>query len=699
MIPQSFTAGEILSKTELDGLSVRWTAGDVIMLAKSETIGDPASGSQAAMISNGQLFPFTTTEGGNNAVFTGELPEDFGSSGVALYSPDLVQILFKASSTPSSRRFSPRMIVPNIQTGVKGGVASNTLFLYACTCYNLNDIDFEKRIISFRHGCALIKVSVSGNDIERIELSADQFLASTRLNYNVLSGACSVLGEAYNGVTYKSVSLIPEAGLSTFEPGDYYFSIITNSDDGNKRDLSGLKVTYYKKGGAIFSKTSPNTLHSLAGKVYDFHIDENGCTEESIVGNPLPAWSEGCLDIHFINTTAGECSFFIFPDGTQMLVDAAGARTRTGTGSVSNSGIRERWDPFEAGYGFNYGEFIADYIDRCMGWTLNPKLDYALLTHFHNDHFGGTTDMPASTLSSSYRQQSFAYLLDKYGATKLIDRAWPDYDYPIDLRDSQQNTNNAGNVVNYVNAVNWHVNNRGLIAERFTPGSDSQIYMQNNPSAYSGFCVHNLAANGEVWTGSGSNTVKLFPEKSQISGDGSQSDDFCPNENATSIAFRISYGKFDYFAGGDMSYVGCSSYSWKDIETPVAKACGKVEIMKADHHGCSSTNGVEPAKGAIAMSYLQPECWIINTWADSQPAMPVLNGVSSSLPLTDIFITNLAPAIYDSISSSVKSRIKGYNGHVVVRVNKGGDTYNVYTLSDSDRTMTVQTINGPYICQ
>ena len=699
MVPKTFTATELLSKTELDGLKVRWTAGDVIKIAGAASIGDAATGSQEALISDNQLFPFTTAEGGDNAVFTGELPESFGPSGIALYSPDLVQIYYKASSTPSSRRFSPRMIVPNVQTGIKGGVASNTLFLYAGKSYDLNDIDFENGKISFRFGCALIRVSVAGNDVKQIVLSADQFLASTRLNYNILSGACSVLGEAYNGITYNSISLVPEIGRSTFEPGDYYFSVITNSNADNKRDLSGLKVSYVKKDDSIWSKTSPNTLHSFAGKVYDFHIDETGCTEESVVGNPLPAWSEGCLDIHFINTTSGECSFIIFPDGTQMLVDAAGARTRTGSGSVTNVEIRSRWDPLASGNDFNYGAFIARYIDKCMAWTHNPKLDYALLTHFHNDHFGGRADMPVSTLSPSYYQQSFPYLLDRYGATRLIDRAWPDYDYPIDLRNDQVNTSNAGNVNNYVAAVNWHVNNKGMVAEKFIPGSASQICLQSNPSAYPGFSVRNLAANGEVWTGSGDNTEKRFPDKAQITGDGSKSSDFCPNENATSIAFRLSYGKFDYFAGGDMSYVGVSTYSWKDIETPVAKVCEEVEVMKADHHGCSSTNGVEPAKGAVAMSYLKPQCWIVNTWADTQPATAVLSGVSSTLPSADIYITNLAPSVLDAVSASVKSAIKGYNGHVVVRVNKGGDSYNVYTLSDSDQSMTVQTINGPYKCE
>ena len=40
------------------------------------------------------------------------------------------------------------------------------------------------------------------------------------------------------------------------------------------------------------------------------------------VGEVLPPWSPGILDIHQINTGRGDAAFFIFPDGTTMLVDA-----------------------------------------------------------------------------------------------------------------------------------------------------------------------------------------------------------------------------------------------------------------------------------------------------------------------------------------------------------------------------------------
>ena len=414
------------------------------------------------------------------------------------------------------------------------------------------------------------------------------------------------------------------------------------------------------------------------------------------VGATLSPWQKGQMDIHFINTTAGECTFLIFPDGTQMLVDAAGARTRTQSGSVCNVGIRERWDPFKNGTSFNFGEFIAGYIDKCMAWTGNGKFDYALLTHFHNDHFGGTTDMAASTNSSTYVQQSFPYLLDRFGADVLLDRGYPDYDYPFDMLDATKNTSNSGNCRNYVNAVKWHVANKGMKAAMFKAGADDQIVLTKEPAKYPEFSVRNLAVCGEIWTGSGTSTRKTFPDKSEITGDGSLSSDNCPNENATSIAFKVSYGKFDLFMGGDLSYVGMSDHSWKDPETPIAKVCGEVEVMKGDHHGCHNTNGYNVSKGAIAMKYLKPQVWVLNTWADTQPYAETITNAATALPKLNIFVSNIVESRLSELGVQIAGKFKGKNGHIVVRVFEGGDEYGVYMLSDYDGLMTVQTAVGPY---
>jgi hypothetical protein len=96
---------------------------------------------------------------------------------------------------------------------------------------------------------------------------------------------------------------------------------------------------------------------------------------------------------------------------------------------------------------------------------------------------------------------------------------------------------------------------------------------------YPGFAVRNIAANGEVWTGIGDQRGRCFPDLKDL-----QKTDY-PTENMCSIAIRLSYGKFGYFAGGNLtSDTEDSGEQWRDIEMPVAQAAGPVQVAVADHH-------------------------------------------------------------------------------------------------------------------
>jgi len=54
-----------------------------------------------------------------------------------------------------------------------------------------------------------------------------------------------------------------------------------------------------------------------------------GLAHSQTAGGPLPAWTEGTLDIHHISTGSGNSAFFVFPDGTTLLVDAGALGRRT----------------------------------------------------------------------------------------------------------------------------------------------------------------------------------------------------------------------------------------------------------------------------------------------------------------------------------------------------------------------------------
>ncbi len=96
-----------------------------------------------------------------------------------------------------------------------------------------------------------------------------------------------------------------------------------------------------------------------------------------VVGEVLPPWSPGILDIHQINTGRGDAAFFIFPDGTTMLVDAGDG------GHLAPRGTLPRPDGTRSP-----GEWIARYIRHMLSHKSTPVLDYGFITHFHCDHMG-----------------------------------------------------------------------------------------------------------------------------------------------------------------------------------------------------------------------------------------------------------------------------------------------------------------------
>lgn len=416
------------------------------------------------------------------------------------------------------------------------------------------------------------------------------------------------------------------------------------------------------------------------------------------VGKVIPAWRPGMMDIHFINTTTGESYFVIFPDGTQMLVDAASSAVSTNTKhNTTNVGLRSRWDPTKSAT--RGSQIISDYLRKCMAWTGNDTIDYALLTHMHTDHFGSyMASAPKSANSDTYVLNGFPEIFDNFNIRQLLDRGYPDYCYPFDLVKLMGTTTSLRN---YINAVNWHVAHGRFRAERFRAGVADQIVLRRAPAAYPTVAVRNIAVNGEIWTGEGVSTVKTFPPVEEITYKDSKkitAADNCPPENINSCVMRISYGRFDFFGGADLQYNGRSEYAWKDAELPCALVCGQVELMKADHHGVTNTNSAE------ALAALDPQAIVVNSWVDSHPRTSVLATMEQTLPDCDIFITNFwrgdrPEGVDDRVTDEEAARVVGYDGNIVVRVEEGGGRYWVLTTTDSDGAMTVKSVAGPYICR
>ncbi len=383
------------------------------------------------------------------------------------------------------------------------------------------------------------------------------------------------------------------------------------------------------------------------------------------VGRVLPPWSAGVLDIHQVNAAAGDCAFLILPDGTTMLIDAGATRPTTG-----------RQVPMKPNASREPGEWIARYVRHMLAHQARPAIDYGCLTHFHSDHMGPVYDDSPVVASGAYKIAGFTEVGHRVPMRKVIDRGWPDYDWPRKLDDAT--------MLNYRAFLKWNTEHKGMTVERFEPGRNDQIVLVRAPEKYPNFEVRNIAANATVWTGAGAETRYLYPTE------GARPER--PPENNCSIAFRMRYGKFDYFTGGDLTGAHVTGPAWRDVETPVAKAVGPVDVSVLNHHGYLDS------QNAFFVSTLRPRVWINPVRDACHPGHSVYRRIMSRQLYPgprDLFTTNFHPASRMVIVGE-NDPATSYQGHIVVRVAPGGNTYKVIILDDSAETFKVTAVYGPY---
>lgn len=381
------------------------------------------------------------------------------------------------------------------------------------------------------------------------------------------------------------------------------------------------------------------------------------------IGDHFPLWTPDHLDIHHISTGKGESIFVLGPDGTTMLIDAGE------TGTDANN--------FKPNATRSAGEWIARYVSHMMQPLPEVRLDYILLTHFHDDHMGDVRLTDVRSSKGDYLVTGISEVGDLIPFKKIVDRQWPDYNYPNPLLDQ-------ANMQNYHRFIQTHLK-AGAKAERFDVGSKDQFTLLYQPEKYPLFEIRNLAANGEVWTGTHNNTKQHFPELEDL--DPRE----YPGENSLSTALRISYGDFDYFTGGDLLHEYAPG-TWKDIETAVGFATGKVEVAEANHHG-------KDAMGTGFLRAVQPRVIVLQSFALSHPdAIALRNMLNKEIypDERDVFLTHMFDVNRAVLGEELVSQLSAESGHIVIRVLPGGTSYYVYVLDDRNEEFIIKSIQGPY---
>ncbi len=379
----------------------------------------------------------------------------------------------------------------------------------------------------------------------------------------------------------------------------------------------------------------------------------------------LPPWTAGTLDLHHIVTGRGNSTFVVFPDATTMLVDA---------GAVVSAPLHA--DPLPDG-SRSPGAWIVDYVRQFHPTPARPHLDYAVVTHFHADHFGEVT-AGSRTNGAGVALSGITEVLDSLGAGVVVDRAWPSYDYPSDLRADAA-------VDNYRRFLADAVARTGLRVERVRVGSASQFRVNRDPR-WPDVGVRPVAANGEIWTGTGEATEQTFPPLAALA----HADH--PDENMCSIGLRLHYGRFDYFTGGDLPGDPEGAPAWQGVETRLGAVLGPTDVHQVNHHG-----SIDPATPGF-LAALRSRVLIVPAWAPTHPSPDVLKRLLNTRYYAgprDVFTLALREPMTHAIGARVR-QLAAPHGHVVVRVAPGGAAYSVYVLDYTSPARRVTAMFGPY---
>ena len=650
---------------------VFWNAGDKVSIFNGTT--------------ENQEYNFMGQTGDKS----GRLEKAGSGSSVAGSPADGVWAVYPYSEQTSLNGSTVTLELPATQDYTAGSFAAGVNVMVAHSTDNN---------LSFKNLCGILTLRLYGSSsISSISLKGrnGELLAGTaQVSFKDGDPVCSMV----SGNSGKEVTLVCDApvqtGAGAGEATEFIFvlppvtfskgiSILATDKEGRSYEAATESAIEIKRSGIV--KMAPL-------------MAELSKPTQAILGSPLPAWKQGYLDIHSINGGRGEAFYYIFPDGTTMLVDAAGAPPNE---YGYDSGI-----PSKPSASVSCGQVIVNYIRHFAPVISSGWIDYFMASHYHGDHIGAWRD----NYSKFYWQpvdkdgNSMSYVNLATGGFLL--NGLPDVGMSIPIRividrgdwanrPSVDYNDDGGKrrYANYINFLDWSARNYGTERKALAIGHTDQIVPLHDAAAYSNFSVRGIAAGGDIWTGSGTGVnTSYVPSAAECL---ANLEEWSINENIFSCVFHMSYGKFDWFAGGDIQFTGKSTYSWKDIELPISKVMKKVEAMKASHHSTKNTNSTE------LLGVLKPDVYIAAVWQDVQPNPATIKRVLTASPSVKIFTTNLADSNVQTLTGEGvdMSKFVSTSGHVVIRVLPGGNSYYVYVLDDSDLEYKVKAIFGPYACK
>ena len=383
----------------------------------------------------------------------------------------------------------------------------------------------------------------------------------------------------------------------------------------------------------------------------------SGCLTDGAVGTTYAGWRPGELDIHFIHTGVGEQTFLIFPDGTTLLLDCGDTHHAKYMKDVPPM-------PDDTRYG---GEWVSRYIQRLIP---QREIDYAMVSHWHGDHCGdlmfggkrmpdGRTVCGLPLVGEDFR---FRHYFD-HQCPKMAEHALdPDPDALKLMRE-------------------WlpRAQKEGMKAHRFEVGARNQIRLLHDAAAYPQFEIRNIVANGVIWDGKDG---VIDVAKSHVAQTGKDE----IHENRLSAGIRIRYGRFSYYTGGDaeLTMVGKDGkeFSWEGL---IGRTVGPVDVCKTNHH--AGTFGMMPE----FVKEVRAQVYLSSVWQARMVDHKSLSAMCSRklYPGDRIVCFGCVADCRKDVAAAYGADIPPVQGHTVVKVSPGGDTFRVFVLNAADESMRV----------
>ena len=274
------------------------------------------------------------------------------------------------------------------------------------------------------------------------------------------------------------------------------------------------------------------------------------CTLVVVMIAPTQAWSADNKDlqIYFVDVEGGQATLFVTPDKHSLLID---------TGWPGNDG-RD-----------------ADRIVSAAKLAGINRIDYVLLTHYHDDHTGGVPQ-----------------LVDRIPVGTFLDHG-----ENIDIKPGSR-TIEIWNAYQKVLATGKYKHITARPGDVFPIGRMKATVISSDGNAID----HNLPGGGET------NQYCDVPEKK-------------PNdrsENSHSLGVLINFGKLKVLDLGDLTWE-----KERMFMCPVNRV-GKVDILVVSHHGFI------PSSSHALVDGIHPRVAIMDNAATKGGNIPVLDTIRSS---------------------------------------------------------------------